>query len=338
MIAVVGSSGGGKTTLCQLIPRFYDVTTGSIRIDGTDIRDVTKESLRSAVGIVQQEVFIFPDTIMENIRYGRPGATDEEVILAAREAEIYDDILEMKDGFSTYVGERGTRLSGGQRQRISIARIFLKDPKILILDNEFVNALSLAFDRVRFTPYSHILPGQMQFFRVRLHTLYDEIRHAADIHAEHLTPCKDQGAVALGGKFFILPLFHETLQFHIRDPVRAHPGGRLHDPGQLIYCEKALLHICLGLYICADRIAMSHDGTDILFGHTQLSEWLFCVRQMLVRVLLIIKIMQPADGFPLFFVPTEMLRHGAHCSGDVRRMQEQMLLRYHSRVDLFCFL
>ena len=134
MIAVVGESGGGKTTLCQLIPRFYDVTEGSIRIDGTDIRNVTKNSLRSSVGIVQQEVFIFADTVRENIRYGRPDATDEEVIMAAREAEIYEDIMQMPDGFDTYVGERGTRLSGGQRQRISIARIFLKNPAVLILD------------------------------------------------------------------------------------------------------------------------------------------------------------------------------------------------------------
>ena len=133
-IAVVGESGGGKTTLCQLIPRFYDVSEGSIRIDGTDIRDVTKNSLRSAVGIVQQDVFIFADTIRENIRYGRPEASDEEVILAACKAEIYDDIMEMPDGFDTFVGERGTRLSGGQRQRISIARIFLKNPAVLILD------------------------------------------------------------------------------------------------------------------------------------------------------------------------------------------------------------
>ena len=134
MIAVVGASGGGKTTLCHLIPRFYDVETGSIRIDGTDIRDVTKSSLRSSVGIVQQEVFIFADTIRENIRYGRPEASDEEVEEAARRAEIYDDIVRMSDGFDTYVGERGTKLSGGQRQRVSIARIFLKDPAVLILD------------------------------------------------------------------------------------------------------------------------------------------------------------------------------------------------------------
>ena len=134
MIAVVGSSGGGKTTLCQLIPRFYDVESGAIRIDGTDIRDVTKKSLRSCIGIVQQEVFIFADTIRENIRYGRPEASDDEVVEAAKRAEIYEDIVRMPEGFDTYVGERGTRLSGGQRQRVSIARIFLKDPAVLILD------------------------------------------------------------------------------------------------------------------------------------------------------------------------------------------------------------
>ena len=134
MIAVVGASGGGKTTLCQLIPRFYDVESGSIRIDGNDIRDVTKRSLRSSIGIVQQEVFIFADTIRENIRYGKPDATDAEVEDAARRAELIGDILRMPDGFDTYVGERGTRLSGGQRQRVSIARILLKDPAVLILD------------------------------------------------------------------------------------------------------------------------------------------------------------------------------------------------------------
>ena len=131
---MVGPSGGGKTTLCQLIPRFYEVSSGSIAVDGIDIRQVTQKSLRESIGIVQQEVFLFADTIMENIRYGKPDATDEEVVEAAKKAEIYEDIMSMPDGFATYVGERGTRLSGGQKQRVSIARIFLKNPPILILD------------------------------------------------------------------------------------------------------------------------------------------------------------------------------------------------------------
>ncbi|WP_442873524.1 ABC transporter ATP-binding protein [Dysosmobacter sp.] len=133
-VAVVGPSGGGKSTLCQLIPRFYDVAEGAIRIDGNDVRDVTQESLRQNVGVVQQDVFLFAASILENIRYGRPGATEEEVAQAAKLAEIYDDIIAMPDGFNTYVGERGTLLSGGQKQRISIARIFLKNPPVLILD------------------------------------------------------------------------------------------------------------------------------------------------------------------------------------------------------------
>ena len=133
-LAVVGHSGGGKSTLCQLIPRFYDVESGSISIDGTDIRRLTKSSLRTNIGIVQQDVFLFADTIYENIRYGRPEASYEEVVEAAKKAEIYEDILKMEDGFDTYVGERGALLSGGQKQRISIARIFLKNPPILILD------------------------------------------------------------------------------------------------------------------------------------------------------------------------------------------------------------
>ncbi len=133
-IAIVGQSGGGKSTLCQLIPRFYDVESGSISIDGVDIRKITKSSLRQNIGIVQQEVFLFADTIYENIRYGKPSATFEEVVMAAKKAEIYEDIMKMPEGFDTYVGERGALLSGGQKQRISIARIFLKNPPILILD------------------------------------------------------------------------------------------------------------------------------------------------------------------------------------------------------------
>lgn len=133
-VAIVGPSGGGKSTLCQLIPRFYEVSQGAIRIDGHDVRDVTQKSIHQNIGIVQQDVFLFADTILENIRYGRPDATMEEVIEAAKKAEIYDDILAMPEGFNTYVGERGALLSGGQKQRISIARIFLKNPPILILD------------------------------------------------------------------------------------------------------------------------------------------------------------------------------------------------------------
>ena len=133
-IAIVGPSGGGKTTLCQLVPRFYDVTSGAIRIDGIDIRDVKQRSLHQNIGIVQQDVFLFADTIFENIRYGKPDATLAEVEEAARKAEILDDIRAMPKGFDTYVGERGTLLSGGQKQRIAIARIFLKNPPILILD------------------------------------------------------------------------------------------------------------------------------------------------------------------------------------------------------------
>ena len=133
-VAVVGPSGGGKSTLCKLIPRFYDVTDGDIRIDGQDVRHVTQRSLRQQVGVVQQDVFLFADSILNNIRCGKPEATEEEVIRAAQLAEIYDDIQAMPDGLETYVGERGTLLSGGQKQRISIARIFLKNPPVLILD------------------------------------------------------------------------------------------------------------------------------------------------------------------------------------------------------------
>lgn len=133
-VAIVGPSGGGKSTLCQLIPRFYEVSDGAIRVDGTDVRALTQSSLHRAIGVVQQDVFLFADTVRENIRYGRPDATDEEIVEAAKRAEIYDDIMAMPQGFDTYVGERGTMLSGGQKQRVSIARIFLKNPPILILD------------------------------------------------------------------------------------------------------------------------------------------------------------------------------------------------------------
>ena len=133
-VAIVGPSGGGKSTLCQLLPRFYDVTAGAISVDGHDVRTLRQTSLRRNIGIVQQDVFLFADTVRENIRYGSPDATDEEVAEAAKKAEIYEDIMAMPHGFDTYVGERGTLLSGGQKQRVAIARVFLKDPPILILD------------------------------------------------------------------------------------------------------------------------------------------------------------------------------------------------------------
>jgi len=133
-LALVGPSGGGKTTLCSLIPRFYDVTGGAVLVDGQDVRFVTQSSLRRSIGVIQQEVFMFAGTVRENIRYGRPDATDAEIVQAAIRAEIHDEIMHMPDGYDSYIGERGVMLSGGQKQRISIARVFLKNPKILILD------------------------------------------------------------------------------------------------------------------------------------------------------------------------------------------------------------
>ena len=133
-IALVGPSGGGKTTLCSLLPRFYDVTAGSITIDGNDIRDITLESLRNTIGIVQQDVYLFDGSIKKNIAYGKAGATDAEIIEAAQNANIHEFIMSLDEGYDTYVGERGVRLSGGQKQRLSIARVFLKNPPILILD------------------------------------------------------------------------------------------------------------------------------------------------------------------------------------------------------------
>ena len=145
-IALVGPSGSGKTTICSLLPRFYDVTGGSITVDGKDIRGLTLKSLRNQIGMVQQDVYLFDGTIKDNIAYGKPGASDEEIIKAAKCTSIHDFIMELPDGYDTYVGERGTRLSGGQKQRISIARVFLKNPPILILD-EATSALDNESER-----------------------------------------------------------------------------------------------------------------------------------------------------------------------------------------------
>ena len=133
-LALVGPSGGGKTTLSQLLPRFYDVTSGAVLVDGQDVRTLTQESLRRSVGVIQQDVFMFAGTIRENIRYGRPDATDAEIVEAAVRAEIHEEIMQTPDGYDSYIGERGVMLSGGQKQRLSIARVFLKNPKILVLD------------------------------------------------------------------------------------------------------------------------------------------------------------------------------------------------------------
>ena len=146
MLAVVGPSGSGKTTLCQLIPRFYDIRDGAIYLDHVDIRNISLHSLRSSIGIVQQDVFLFAGSILDNIRYGKMDATMEEVIAASKFAEIHDDILAMPDGYNTEVGERGIKLSGGQKQRISIARVFLLDPKVLILD-EATSSLDTTTER-----------------------------------------------------------------------------------------------------------------------------------------------------------------------------------------------
>ena len=145
-LALVGPSGGGKTTICSLLPRFYDVTAGKVTIDGKDVRDLTLKSLRNQIGMVQQDVYLFDGTIRENIAYGKPDATDEEIKEAARRANMDDFIMQLPEQYDTYVGEKGTRLSGGQKQRISIARVFLKNPPILILD-EATSALDNESER-----------------------------------------------------------------------------------------------------------------------------------------------------------------------------------------------
>ena len=176
-VALVGPSGGGKSTLCHLIPRFYEPTAGRITIDGRDIRGVTLQSLRDSVGIVQQDVMLFAGTILDNIRYGRLDATDEEVMEAARQAEIHEDILAMPDGYQTYVGERGIMLSGGQKQRVRIARIFLKNPPVLILD-EATSALDTVTEAHIQAAFDKLAKGRTTL--IIAHRL-STVRHADEI-------------------------------------------------------------------------------------------------------------------------------------------------------------
>ena len=161
-VALVGPSGSGKTTLCSLIPRFYDVTSGAIRIDGHDVRDFTLKSLRSHIGVVQQDVYMFSGTVLNNIEYGKPGASREEIIQAAKLAGAHEFISELENGYDTYVGEHGLKLSGGQKQRISIARVFLKNPPILILD-EATSALDNESERLVQQSLEKLMHGRTTF-------------------------------------------------------------------------------------------------------------------------------------------------------------------------------
>lgn len=161
-IALVGPSGGGKTTLCNLIPRFYEVTSGRILIDGQDIKKITLQSLRNQIGTVQQEVYLFSGTIYENIGYGKPGATQEEIIRAAKLAGAHEFIADLPDGYNTYVGERGVKLSGGQKQRVSIARVFLKNPPVLILD-EATSALDNESEKLVQRSLEELAKGRTTF-------------------------------------------------------------------------------------------------------------------------------------------------------------------------------
>ena len=171
-VALVGSSGGGKTTLCSLIPRFYDVTKGSIRIDGKDIRDVTLKSLRENIGIVQQDVYLFSGNVYENIRYGKPDATFEEIVEAAKLANAHDFIMNLPNGYETDIGQRGVKLSGGQKQRLSIARVFLKNPPILIfdeatsaLDNESENIVKESLERLAANRTTFVIAHRLSTIR-----------------------------------------------------------------------------------------------------------------------------------------------------------------------------
>ena len=200
-LAVVGPSGGGKTTLCQLLERFYDVSEGAVLVHGQDVRSVTQESLRRSIGIIQQDVFIFAGTIRDNIRYGRPDATDAEIIAAAVRAEIHQDIMAMPDGYDTFVGERGVMLSGGQKQRLSIARVFLKNPPILVMD-EATSALdSVTEQRIQASLDALSVGRTSVIIAHRLSTIRgaDRVAVVEDEHIAELGP--PQELLARGGEF-----------------------------------------------------------------------------------------------------------------------------------------
>ncbi|MBP5438043.1 MAG: ABC transporter ATP-binding protein [Treponema sp.] len=199
--AFVGESGGGKTTICNLIPRFYEVTGGSIFLDGIDIKRIKLENLRSQIGLVQQDVFLFAGTIKENIAYGKPNATDDEIITAAKRAEIHDDIMKMPEGYDSLVGERGLKLSGGQKQRISIARCFLKNPPILILD-EATSALDSATELKIQNAFDELSKGRTTLVIAhRLSTIKNADKIAV-VEGKNITECgSHQELISLGRKY-----------------------------------------------------------------------------------------------------------------------------------------
>lgn len=199
--AFVGESGGGKTTICNLIPRFYEVTGGSISLDGIDLKRIKLENLRRQIGLVQQDVFLFAGTIKENIAYGKPNATDDEIITAAKRAEIHEDIMKMPEGYDSLVGERGLKLSGGQKQRISIARCFLKNPPILILD-EATSALDSATELKIQNAFDELSKGRTTLVIAhRLSTIKNADKIAV-VEGKNITECGcHQELISLGGKY-----------------------------------------------------------------------------------------------------------------------------------------
>ncbi len=199
--AFVGESGGGKTTICNLIPRFYEVTGGSISLDGIDLKRIKLENLRRQIGLVQQDVFLFAGTIKENIAYGKPNASDDEIITAAKRAEIHEDIMKMPEGYDSLVGERGLKLSGGQKQRISIARCFLKNPPILILD-EATSALDSATELKIQNAFDELSKGRTTLVIAhRLSTIKNADKIAV-VEGKNITECgSHQELISLGGKY-----------------------------------------------------------------------------------------------------------------------------------------